>query len=219
MVMGVEFRDRVDAGRQLAAKLRSYPLDDPIVVGLPRGGVPVAAEVARALGAPLDVLVVRKLGVPGHEELGFGAIGEDDVTVVDRHMTADLRMSESQIAAVEFAERERLDERVARYRADHLFVPLAGHDVVVVDDGVATGGTARAGAQVARHHGATRVILAVPVGSPPALNALQADYDEVISVLAPSHMYAVGEWYDDFSPTTDDDVMAILSATRTTERG
>lgn len=206
------FRDRVDAGRQLADLLRGSPLADPVVVGLPRGGVPVAAEVARALGAPLDVLVVRKLGVPGHEELGFGAIGEDDVIVLDRALVARVGLSDRQVAAVEAAERAELDRRVVAYRGGREPVALRGRDVVVVDDGVATGGTARAAGLVARHHGAARVLLAVPVGVPQTLDELREVYDEVVVVLAPPMMYAVGEWYDDFRPTTDDEVIRLLSA-------
>jgi putative phosphoribosyl transferase len=204
------FVDRTDAGRHLARRLRHLRGADVVVLGLPRGGVPVASEVAMDLHAPLDVIEVRKLGVPFQPEYGFGAIGEDGVRIVDDHVVRQTRLTGSQIAEVEARERVVLDRRVSQLRGDYPPVPLAGRTVIIVDDGIATGSTARAACLVARARGARRVILAVPVGSVEGTAALRRDADEVVCVHTPARFFAIGEWYDDFSQVTDEEVTILL---------
>ena len=206
------FRDRRDAGQQLGARLRYLRDEHPVVVGLPRGGVPVAFEVARALDAPLDVIVVRKLGVPVHPELGMGAVGEDGVRVLTDDVVRQAGVSPSAIAAVEARERLEVERRAQLYRRGRPMIPLAGRTVVVVDDGIATGGTARAALEVARAHGARRVVLAVPVAARESVQELAGVADEVVVLATPFPFYAVGEWYTQFSPTPDDDVVMLLEA-------
>ena len=189
------FRDRRDAGQQLGARLRHLRDEHPVVVGLPRGGVPVAFEVARALDAPLDVIVVRKLGVPVHPELGMGAVGEDGVRVLTDDVVRQAGVSPSAIAAVEARERLEVERRAQLYRRGRPMIPLAGRTVVVVDDGIATGGTARAALEVARAHGARRVVLAVPVAARESVQELAGVADEVVVLATPFPFYAVGEWY------------------------
>ncbi|WP_327118506.1 phosphoribosyltransferase family protein [Streptomyces sp. NBC_01341] len=205
------FTDRADAGRQLAEALRHLELRDPVVLGLPRGGVPVAYEVARALGAPLDVIVVRKLGVPHHPELGFGAIGEGGVRVISDEIVRHAGVREAQVRSVERAEEAELLRRAAAYRAGRTRLPLHGRAVVVVDDGVATGATARAACQVVRAQGAAYVALAVPVASPDVAARLGEDVDEIVCLSTPVLFSAVGEWYRDFSQTSDEEVVALLA--------
>ncbi len=207
------FDDRVDAGRRLATRLAHLRGRDVVVVGLPRGGVPVAAEVARALDAPLDVLVVRKLGLPLQPELAMGAIGEGGVRIVDQQMLSDAGVSPDELARVEAHERAQLEARLDRYRRGQPAVVLAGREVVVVDDGLATGSTARAACQVARRAGASRVVLAVPVAAAESLVGFD-QADEVVTVVTPRPFLAVGRFYRDFTPTTDDDVITILAARR-----
>jgi len=159
------FNDRADAGRQLASRMDFLRGQDVVVLGLPRGGVPVAFEVAKALGAPLDVLLVRKLGVPLHPELAFGAIGEGGVRVINRSVMREARLSAKEMAAVETKQWAELQRRSERFRGDHDRVPLKGRIAVIIDDGIATGATAQAACQVARAEGASRVVLAIPVGA------------------------------------------------------
>ncbi|MGP8060426.1 MAG: phosphoribosyltransferase family protein [Acidimicrobiales bacterium] len=204
------FSDRQDAGRQLAAALVHLKADDVVVVGLPRGGVPVAYEVALALDAPLDVLVVRKLGVPFQPELAMGALGEGGVLVVDDEVMAEAGISEAEFAAVERRERAELEDRVRRLRRGRPLVPLTGRTVVVVDDGIATGSTARAACLVARAHGAKRVVLATPVAARQSIERLASHVDEFVCVEVPERAYAVGQWYRDFAQTTDEEVLADL---------
>ncbi|MBX6386121.1 MAG: phosphoribosyltransferase [Microbispora sp.] len=185
-------------------------MEDAVVLGLPRGGVPVAFQVARALGAPLDVIVVRKLGVPYQPELGFGAIGEGGVRVVNPDVVRLANVTREEMAAVERAERAELERRARRFRGDRKPVDLAGRTVIIVDDGIATGGTARAACQVARAQGAARVVLAVPVGAPETIASLRRDADEVVCLETPDHFYAIGAWYEDFSQTSDEDVVECL---------
>ncbi|MEU6425022.1 phosphoribosyltransferase [Microbispora sp. NPDC046973] len=205
------FVDRRDAGLRLGERLRGLPgMEDAVVLGLPRGGVPVAFQVARALGAPLDVIVVRKLGVPYQPELGFGAIGEGGVRVVNPDVVRLANITRDEMAEVERRERAELERRARRFRAGREPVDLAGRTVIVVDDGIATGGTARAACQVARAHGASRVVLAVPVGAPETIASLRRDADEVVCLDTPGHFYAIGAWYDDFTQTSDEDVVECL---------
>jgi len=205
------FDDRVDAGRRLGARLR-HLRDEPVVVlGLPRGGVPVAAEVARALGAPLDVIVVRKLGVPFQPELGMGAVGEDGVRVINPEIVRAAGVSADELAAAEARERAEVARRAWRYRGQRPRTALAGRVAVIVDDGVATGSTARAACQIARALGAARVVLAVPVAPLGWQHRIGVDADEMISVVTPTPFHGIGQFYANFSQTTDDEVVARLA--------
>jgi putative phosphoribosyl transferase len=210
----VRFANRDDAGRRLAALLEHLRGEDVVVLGLPRGGVPVASPVAAHLHAPLDVIVVRKLGVPFQPELGMGAIGEEGVTIVNDDIVNRTGVSPGQLAAVERREREELDRRARRFRGDRPPEPLAGRTVVVVDDGIATGSTARAAGEVARARGASKVILAVPVAPPEVVARLAREFDEVVCVEMPKRLVAVGEWYHDFSPTPEEEVVRLLAVPR-----
>jgi len=204
------FVNRVDAGRRLAERLRHLGGEPVVVLGLPRGGVPVAFEVARALDAPLDVIVVRKLGVPDQPELAMGAIGEDGIRVLNDQVISITRVSEQELAAVEERERTELERRARRFRDDRPHQPLEGRTAIIVDDGIATGSTARAACQVARAHGATRVVLAMPVAPPGWTSRLAGDADELIALETPEPFFAVGQFYEDFSQTTDDEVVSYL---------
>jgi len=204
------FADRADAGRRLAARLEHLRGEPVVVLGLPRGGVPVALEVARALGAPLDVIVVRKLGVPYQPELGMGAVGEDGVRVINHEVVLAARVPADELAAVQAREQAQVDARTARYRARRPREPLAGQTAVVVDDGIATGSTARAACQVARAHGAARVVLAVPVAPRGWQARIAGAADELVCVHTPGDFFAIGQFYADFSQTTDDEVIACL---------
>jgi uncharacterized protein (TIGR00369 family) len=210
----MRFRNRSDAGRRLAGRLQFLRTEDVVVLGLPRGGVPVAAEVARALGAPLDVILVRKLGVPAQPELGLGAIGESGARVINPEVVRYAHVSEAEIAQVERKERAELQRRAQRFREDAAHEPLAGRIAVIVDDGIATGATARAACQVARALGAATVVLAVPVAPPSADTAMRGDADEVICLEMPERFLAIGEWYEDFAQTSDEEVVALLRAAR-----
>jgi putative phosphoribosyl transferase len=205
------FRDRREAGRRLAERLSGLRATSPLILGLPRGGVPVAYEVAKALGAPLDILVVRKLGVPFQPELGMGAVGEDGVRVLNADVLRQAGVTEAQLAQVEARERAEVEERAARLRGGRPAIPLRGRTAVIVDDGLATGGTARAAVRVARERGAARVILAVPVAPPETVAALRRDADDVVAVETPEPFFAIGGWYSDFSPTSDDEVIELLA--------
>lgn len=210
----MRFRDRSDAGRRLASRLQFLRGEDVVVLGLPRGGVPVAVEVARTLGAPLDVILVRKLGVPAQPELGLGAIGESGARVINPDVVRYAHVSEAQIAQVEQKERAELQRRAQRFRGDVPHESLAGRTAVIVDDGIATGSTARAACQVARALGAATVVLAVPVAPPSADRTLRGDADEVICLETPERFQAIGEWYEDFAQTSDEEVVALLRAAR-----
>lgn len=192
--------------------------EQPLVLGLPRGGVPVAAEVARLLGAPLDVLLVRKLGVPFQPEVAFGAIGEDGVRVLNTQLVSRLSLTSGQIAEVETRERTELLRRVGRYRGDRPPLALAGRTVIIVDDGLATGATARAAVEVARARGAERIVVAVPVAPPDTVADLAAAASQVVCLLSPGLFRGVGEWYDDFGQTTDEEVTSLLRPSSDRER-
>lgn len=204
------FRDRTDAGRQLASRLRHLRAQRAVVLGLPRGGVPVALEVARELRAPLDVIVVRKLGVPFQPELGMGAVGEDGVRVLNPEVISSAGISPDDIRDVEERERAEVRRRARRYRGGRPRQPIGGRVAVVVDDGIATGSTALAACQIARALGAARVVLAVPVAPAGWQHRIGADADEMVSVDTPVPFYAIGQFYDDFEQTTDEEVAADL---------
>ncbi len=204
------FANRVEAGRRLAARLQHLHGMPVVVLGLPRGGVPVAAEVALALEAPLDVIVVRKLGVPFQPELAMGAIGEGGARVVNEEVVRLAQVSARELAEVETRERIELDRRARRFRGDRPQQPLAGRIVVVVDDGIATGSTARAACRVARARGAARVVLAVPIAPADWMERFRDDADEMICVASPASFRSVGQFYADFTQTTDEDVVDCL---------
>jgi putative phosphoribosyl transferase len=206
----VRFMDRTDAGQALARSLEHLRGTDLVVLGLPRGGVPVAYEVAKALGAPLDVIVVRKLGVPYQPELAMGAIGEGGIKVSNDDVIRRGGITQQEIAAVEQRERADLVQQAQRFRAGRPNVDVAGRTAVIVDDGIATGSTAAAACQVARQMGAARVILAVPVGAPESIRSLEAVYDEVDCLYAPDHFMAVGTFYDNFRHVADTEVTDLL---------
>ena len=211
------FQDRAEAGALLAAevvrRLADVPATDIVVLGLPRGGVPVAAAVAHALDAELDILVVRKLGVPYQPELAMGAIGEHGARVLNEQVLAATGVRPTELAEVERRERHELERRARAYRADRPPIDLTGKTAIVVDDGIATGSTVAAGCKIARQAGAHRVIVATPVAPPSSIARLSDVADEVIALRTPEDFFAIGEWYRDFSPTSDDEVRRLLQRT------
>jgi putative phosphoribosyl transferase len=211
------FLDRADAGRRLAGLLMPLRGTDVTVLGLPRGGIPVAFEVAQALGAVLDVIVVRKIGLPAQPELAMGAIGEDGVRIINRPIVLGEHVTELEFAQVEEHERAELDRRARRFRGDRPRAPLTGRTAVIVDDGIATGSTARAACQVARAQGAARVVLAVPVAPRAAISGLSPVADQVVCLETPDQFLAIGQWYGDFSQTSDEEVVALLRCAANTE--
>lgn len=207
------FRDRREAGRLLARALAHYAgRKDVVVLGLPRGGVPVAAEVAHSLGVPLDVLIVRKLGAPGQEELAIGAIAEGGVRVLNRELVESIGLSRRDIDELAQTEERELERRVRLYRDGRGPLPVADRTVIVVDDGVATGATMRAGLQSLRARGATLVVAAAPVGAADSVESLREDADEVVVLETPAWFNAVGQWYENFGQTSDEEVRACLNA-------
>jgi putative phosphoribosyl transferase len=209
------FRDRIEAGRLLAANLAEYgDREDVLVLGLPRGGVPVAFEVARALAAPLDLLMVRKLGVPGHEELALGAIASGGVRVLNTSLVRELALPENWIESISARERRALERRERDYRGDRPQPELAGRVVILVDDGLATGATMLAAIRSTRAQHAARVVVAVPVAPRETCDALLRDADAVACLITPANFRAVSAWYDDFSATTDAEVRRLLGSPR-----
>ncbi|MGK4005230.1 phosphoribosyltransferase [Sorangium sp. So ce1036] len=205
------FRDRSDAGQRLSTRLEGYAhRSDVLVLGLPRGGVPVAFEVARRLSVPLDVFIVRKLGVPGHEELAMGAIASGGVCVLNEEVVDTLGFSEREIAGIEELEREELGRRERAYRGDRPPLDVRGRVVILVDDGLATGASMRAAVAALRRLVPARVIVAVPVAAPSTCEAFQGEADEVVCAVTPEPFMAVGLWYQDFSQTSDEEVRALL---------
>jgi len=204
------FADRDDAGRQLAAQLGHLRGEPVVVLGLPRGGVPVAFQVAQELGAPLDVVMVRKLGVPFQPELAMGAVGEGGVRIINHQIVREAQVPADELVAIQEREQAALEARAARYRASWPRQPLSGRVAVIVDDGIATGSTARAACQVARAHGAARVVLAVPLAPPGWEERIGEDADEMVCVSTPAGFFAIGEFYMSFPQVSDDEVIACL---------
>lgn len=205
------FADRYEAGRRLAEALSKYGgRSDVLVIALPRGGVPVGYEVAKALGAPLDVMQVRKLGVPGHEELAMGAIASGGVRIVSENVVEALGIPERVIATVAAAEAQELERRERIYREGRHFPDVRGRTVIMVDDGLATGSTMRAAAAALRSLGADRLVAAVPVAPKETCDSLRDVVDEVVCAATPERFLAVGEWYEDFSQTSDEEVSELL---------
>jgi putative phosphoribosyl transferase len=208
------FRNRHDAGVQLGERIRTLGLHDTVVLGLPRGGVPVAAEVARALAAPLDVILVRKLGSPSNPEYAMGAIGEDGVRVLHPQVLAAVRVTPEKLAAIEDAERIELERRAQRYLGGRPPLPLRGRTAVIVDDGIATGATAQAACEVAAGRGAAEIVLATPVAPADWMETLGEDADYFVALETPEAFFAVGQAYATFGQTSDDEVLAALDAFR-----
>jgi putative phosphoribosyl transferase len=207
------FSNRVEAGRRLAERLKMLPRERLVVLGLPRGGVPVAFQVASVLGVPLDIIVVRKLGVPFQPEFAMGAIGEGDVRILNEQVMNIVGVTPTELGKVEQRERRELARRAARFRGTSARVPLTGCTALIVDDGIATGSTVRAACKVARAQGARRVIVATPVAPPRTVAALHDDADEVIALYMPEQFSAIGQFYADFSPTSDEEVVRLVEST------
>lgn len=204
------FADRRDAGRRLARHLVDLRPADPVIVALPRGGVPVAVEIATTLGAPLEILAVRKLGAPGNPEYGVGAIAEDGTRVVDPEATRVLGIRDGELMAIAERERAELERRVQAYRGDRPALDLGGRTVVIVDDGAATGLTDVAAIHAIRHQDPRWVIVALPVCSPEALALLRGEADQVVCLRAPRPFHGVGQWYRDFAQVSDREVIDAL---------
>ena len=205
------FRDRTDAGRLLANELTVYAnRRDVLVLGLPRGGVPVAYEVAKALGAPLDIILVRKLGVPGEQELAMGAIASGGVRVLNEDVVRMLRVPESVIESVTARERRELDRRERLYRGDHPAPVIEGKTVILVDDGIATGATVRAAIALVRKQRPAAVVVATPVAPASTCAELRAHVDALICVMEPEDFLAIGFWYESFPQTTDEEIQSLL---------
>jgi len=207
------FHDRLDAGRQLATRLQRYAnRDDVVVLALPRGGGPVGYEVARSLGAPLDVFVVRKLGVPGQEELAMGALASGGVRVLNESVLQHLSVSEAEIEEVTKRERQELLRRERLYRGGLPPISVRDRIAIVVDDGLATGSTMRAAVAALRKLRPSRIVVAVPVGAPEVCASFETIADDMVCVQEPEHLHAVGVWYDDFRQTSDEEVRELLDS-------
>lgn len=205
------FEDRTDAGRKLAKELKQYVnRSDVVVLGIPRGGVPVAAEVAARLSAPLDVFLLRKLGVPGYEELAFGAIASGGVRVLDRRIIESVGISEEDIERVTSEERKEMRRREQAYRGDRPALNVKGKTVIVMDDGMATGSSMTAGIRALRQIEPKRIVVAVPVAPERTCSLMKGEADEVVCVHSPRVFYAIGLFYDDFSQVEDEEVLAAL---------
>lgn len=215
MSISPHFRDRYDAGNRLGTALQRHAADRPLIVlGLPRGGVPVASRVAEALDAPLDICVVRKLGVPGHEELALGAIASGGARVLNEDIVDELGISADTVEQVVARETRELQRREMAYRGARHFPVLAGETVILVDDGAATGASMRVAVRALRQLGPRSLIVAVPVASRQAVQALRTVADDVVCIIEPEPFYGVGLWYGDFSETSDAEVRVLLADAR-----
>ena len=213
----MKFKDRTEAGQVLARKLAAYANhEDVVVLALPRGGVPVAFEIATALNVPLDVFLVRKLGVPGQSELAMGAIANGGVRVLNQDIVRSLRLSDAVIDKVAAQEQQELERRERLYRDDRPLPLLHERTVIIVDDGLATGATMRAAIEAIRQQQAARIVVAVPISSPETCRALAAQVEEIICVETPQPFCSVGLWYEDFPQTTDEEVRNLLKQAQTT---
>jgi putative phosphoribosyl transferase len=209
------FANRTEAGRSLAWRLEEYEnRDDVVVLGIPRGGVPVAFEVAQALHVPLDIFLLRKLGVPGHEEIAFGAIASGGIRVLDREILRALWISDFDVETITAREQKELKRREVAYRDGQPPIKLTGRTVILVDDGIATGASLLAAVHALRQLHPAKIVIAVPVASPAACERLAREADEFVCVAAPKQFQAVGQFYDDFSPTTDEQVIEMLTRGR-----
>ena len=213
------FRDRADAGRKLSTSLHDYAgRPDLVVLALPRGGVPVGYEVARSLGAPLDIFLVRKLGVPGREELAMGAIASGGVRVLNRDVVQALDIPEQVIEGVAAAELRELERRERAYRDDRPPLDLRGRTIIIVDDGLATGSSMRAAATALRQQGPARIVVGVPVSTPETCEEFREEVDDIVCAITPQVLFGVGAWYQDFSQTTDDEVRDLLARAASDEQ-
>jgi putative phosphoribosyl transferase len=209
--MPARFHDRTEAGQRLAAELRSYAHDPDVrVLALPRGGAPVAFEVARALRAPLDVFIVRKLGLPGHEEYAMGAVASGGIAVLREDVVRRFGVSDAAVERVIHRERQELERRERRYRGDRPLPEIAGRTVILVDDGLATGSTMRAAVQALRRERPKQLVVAVPVAAPETCDEFRDEVDDIVCAVTPEPFFAVGQWYEDFSQTTDEEVHELL---------
>lgn len=206
----MRFSNRRDAGRRLANLLEGQVGSEAIVLALPRGGVPVAVEVAQHLKLPLDVLLVRKLGVPGHEELAMGAIASGGVRVLNESLLAQLRLDPTKVAQIQENEQQELQRREHAYRGDRPLPLLEGREVILVDDGLATGASMRAAIMTLLQHQPSRIVVAVPVAPPETIAELESQVDQVVCLLVPDAFFGVGSWYEDFTQTTDEEVRSLL---------
>jgi putative phosphoribosyl transferase len=204
------FRDRSDAGRKLAALLEQYRAESPVILALPRGGVPVGFEIARQLHAPLDIVVVRKVGVPWHRELGAGAVAEGGFLHLSADVVSAVGLTEEDLAPIIDEKRREVEARVRRFRAGRARAELRDRTVILVDDGIATGGTVRAALQAVKAAAPRQVVLAVPVASPEILESLAPEVDRIVCPLVPPHLHAIGLWYEDFGQVDDDEVVRLL---------
>lgn len=216
-VWGIEsapFHDRREAGVELSRALREYTGERPVVIALPRGGVPVGYEIARSLGAPLDVCIVRKLGVPWNPELGLGAIAEGGQIEVSHDVARAFSVSDAELAALIAVKRREVEDRVRLYRRGAPQVEIAGRTVLVVDDGIATGGTVRAALRALRAREPDKIVLATPVIPEDALERLSTSFDQVVCLVAPRELHSVGLWYRDFTQVSDEEVVGLLASAR-----
>jgi putative phosphoribosyl transferase len=208
------FLDREDAGRRLAAELRAYASEHPIVLALPRGGVPVGLEIARELSAPLDVWVVRKVGAPSYPELGLGAVAEGGHVHLSQDMLDYLGLTDDALSGAIETKRREVEERVRKFRGDRPRPVLRDRTVIVVDDGIATGGTAHAVIESIRAEGPKAIVLAVPVAAPDAVRTLRPEVDRLVCLLVPENLFGISQWYEDFEQLADDEVVRLLDRAR-----